>query len=147
VLLLRLQREGHVFDYFGVRTAEGNGVIHLAIRLRSKNRLEAKILRAHWLDIHKSPQLRIERVKSKDDLARYLQEQGTRTKRRRHGVAYEIARQDYYIAQMESRKWVFPGWRKVFRSHWSENWLNGPGQAREEWDKLMKKEREELNYA
>lgn len=118
------------------------------VRLLTKPRLEATVLRSYWIEIHRTKQLRIERVRKKEDLARYFQEQGTRRKvrKKRRDMAYELAKQHGIEAQFESRHWVFPGWAARFRSTYKGPWLN-QGDWLPAWEKIMLEEREKFKYA
>lgn len=106
----RMFRKGYNFDYYGLRTAEGCGVIHVI--LRSAKRINVNWLRLQWIELHNANQLWIREIKTSERLARYLQSQGD------FRIAGELCYQDGIVKQLQSKWWIYPGWYSRFKCFW-----------------------------
>jgi len=109
-LKMLLPRTAH----FHVITSEGNGVIHMILRLgRGENRLEIVPFRAWWKNLTGATQVRIIRVNNKKDLARYISDQ-----RHKKSLAGEFAWQDLIVTWGYSAGWLPLAFGKHFGRFW-----------------------------
>jgi hypothetical protein len=93
-------------------TSEGNGVIHMILRLgKDEQRIDKGELRAYWFDTHKAYEVDIQRVgteKEKENLARYISDQREGKK-----LGGEMAWQDKIVRWHWSKGWIPKGYGKV----------------------------------
>ena len=95
----RIRREYGSFEYFRVRTKEGNGVLHV---LATGSYIPQDWLSDAWCDIHKAKVVDIRLLKnSGNKLARYVISQYCTSQRLYDGYSY-------------SHNWVFPGFVRVW---------------------------------
>jgi len=100
--------------HFHVITKEGNGVIHMILRLgRGESRLEIKPFREWWKDYTGATQVKILKVTSKEDLARYISDQRYKKK-----LAGEFAWQDCMVSWGYSAGWLPLHFSKHFGKFW-----------------------------
>jgi hypothetical protein len=100
--------------HFHVITSEGNGVIHMILRLgRGESRLEIVPFRAWWKGLTGATQVKILRVNNKKDLARYISDQ-----RHKKALAGEFAWQDLIVTWGYSAGWLPPAFGKHFGRFW-----------------------------
>jgi len=103
--------------HFHVLTSEGYGVIHIIIRLVSPDkRLEIIPLRRWWKQYNKASQIKILRVHSQKDLARYIADQ--RTKK---SLAGEFSWQDGIISWGYAKGWLPKGFTRHFGRFWHKS--------------------------
>ena len=102
----RMFRKGYEFDYYGLRTDEGHGVIHVVIR--SGKRINISWLRLQWIELHNANQIWIKEVKNFEGIPKYLQSQAD------FRLGGEMAYQHNIIKQLQSKWWIYPGWNKTF---------------------------------
>jgi hypothetical protein len=102
-------------------TSEGNGVIHMILRLgKGESRLDIDVLREHWINLHKANQIKIKRVgKDPEKLIAYISDQ------RKKGLAGEVAWQDKMVRWHWSKGWIPTGFTKQFGKFWYESFLAG----------------------
>ena len=97
----RIRREYGLFEYFRVRTREGNGVFHV---LATGSYIPQDWLSDAWCDIHKAKVVDIRLLKnSGNKLARYVISQYCSSQRLYDGYSY-------------SQNWVFPGFVRVWHN-------------------------------
>lgn len=116
LLLKRLHRRGYKFDYYGVRTNEGHGVLHVVIRIRKgQMRLKIDEIRRMWVELHAAPQMRIEKIRKKTEMSNYMTQPDCRA---RAPISWEMSKQNHIISTFRSRWWLGPGWRQVSKPIW-----------------------------
>lgn len=86
------------FEYAGCRTDEGYGVLHLLV---CGGYLPVRWLRSLWVKIHGARQINIQKVGDRDRVAGYV-------------LGQYVGNQSKFIRMHVSRRWLFPGARKVF---------------------------------
>lgn len=129
VLKERIKREFGDFEYFKVRTNEGNGVIHILYRGRY---IPKWWLKNAWFDIHRTYIVDIRVVRGIKGLAKYVISQ------------YVCNQRSSYQRCSYSANWVFPGFakrwytiRRWFRQKDDKYWTYT--KAFEVWQKLLKR--------
>ena len=110
----RMFRKGYEFDYYGVRTNEGFGVIHVI--LRSGKRINISWLRLQWIELHNANQIWIKEIKNFKGIPKYLQSQGD------YRIAGEFCYQHGILKQLQSKWWIYPGWNKIFKQRWKNRY-------------------------
>lgn len=100
--------------HFHVTTSEGNGVLHIILRLgKGEKRLEIKPFRSWWFNYTGAKQVKIVRVNNKKDLAVYISDQ-----RHKKALAGEFAWQDLIVSWGYSKGWL----PKAFGKHFGRFW-------------------------
>ena len=123
-LWLHRQRPLAVWCY--VITREGNGVIHLVLRLgKGEKRLDAKETRAYWTALTGARQIKLVFVSEPLDLASYLADQ-----RRKKTLSGEFAWQDDMVRWRWSKGWLPKGFTRAFGRVWYRL-LSAPPHIRE----------------
>lgn len=99
-LAKRARRRYGKFEYFKIRTSEGNGVLHVLV---VSPYIPQTWLSYNWLDIHDSPIVDIRSVENREkQVARYIASQ-------------HLAGQDLYVRSSWSWGWVFKGFVKKWK--------------------------------
>lgn len=107
-----------------VATSEGNGVLHIILRLgKGEKRLEIKPFRSWWYNYTGAKQIKILRVGKKRDLARYIADQ-----RYKKDIAGEFAWQDMIVSWGYSKGWLPKTFGKHFGRFWYKSRDAGMGQ-------------------
>lgn len=100
--------------HFHVFTSEGYGVIHMIIRLGTKEkRIEVRELRHEWVRLHRAVQIKILRVDKHRDLARYISDQ-----RHKKSLAGEFCWQNLIQGWGYTKGWLPKGFGKAFGRFW-----------------------------
>ena len=100
--------------HFHVTTDEGNGVLHIILRLgKGEKRLEIIPFRKWWYNYTGAKQIKILRVSNKKDLARYISDQ-----RHKKALAGEFCWQDLIRSWGYSKGWL----PKAFGKHFGRFW-------------------------
>jgi len=100
--------------HFHVTTSEGNGVIHVILRLgKGEKRLEIIPFRSWWFNYTGAKQIKILRVSNKKDIARYISDQ-----RYKKDLAGEFCWQDCIQSWGYSKGWLPKGFGKQFGRFW-----------------------------
>ena len=115
-LLRWLRRNYPGIAHIHVLTDEGCGVAHIVVRLTYQTRnIDVRLLRSYWQRSHGATQLRIERVKDRDRLTRYLSEQAKKT------LAGELRHQPAITSWRYTRNWLPRGftraWGRFYQRH------------------------------
>lgn len=109
-----LQRQRSQSSHFHVITSEGHGVIHMILRLGKKEkRIEVKVLRAYWQNLHRAKQIKIIRISRREDMARYIADQ-----RQKKSLAGEFAWQHGITSWGWSKGWLPRGFTSYFGRFW-----------------------------
>jgi hypothetical protein len=90
-------------------TGEGNGVIHMVLRLKKGNRFSIKKSRAYWTNLTGAKQMSFLPVKKPKDLAAYMADQ-----RKKKRLAGEFAWQDFLKRWRWSKGWLPRGFTRSF---------------------------------
>lgn len=100
-----------------VATSEGNGVLHIILRLgKGEKRLEIIPFRSWWYNYTGAKQVKIIRVNNKKDLARYISDQ-----RHKKSLAGEFAWQDGIVSWGYSKGWLPKAFGKHFGRFWHKS--------------------------
>lgn len=134
-----LKRHYGKLAYMQVLTREGNGVIHLVVRLRHRQKnIDVRALRAFWQESHKATQIKVKRVQEskKEDLANYLSDQ-----RKKQKMGAEFSWQPQIIKWGWSEGWIPQGFTKKFGKWWQmfSRWCVPPGQRDKELHNWIQK--------
>lgn len=124
-MYLKRQRPGVCWIY--CMTMEGNGVIHMVLRLpmKSKN-YDVKELRRYWHNLTGATQIRIERVGGKrKNLANYLSDQ-----RKKRKMGSEMSWQDMIVSWGWSKGWIPKGFTKIFGRMYID-WIDAPEEVKQ----------------
>jgi hypothetical protein len=118
-----LQRERPLSSFIAVETNEGNGVIHLLIRLGKKEkRLDAKKEKEFWYHLTGADHVKFLPVKDKNGMANYMSNQT------KMSVGREFLHQDQIMRWWWTKGWIPTGFTKAFGRVWhdwrdEESWV------------------------
>jgi len=136
-LRMYLKRNRKGCSWIHVFTAEGHGVLHMVIRLRSRQRnLDIKEMKAYWKKLHKADQVTILRVRHANKLANYLSDQ-----RKKRKLGSEMSWQDLITSWHWSKGWIPTGFTKKFGRYWYDMETAGvPSEIRDKEIRILIKE-------
>lgn len=127
VLAKRIKRKwGIRFDYWKLRTSEGNGVLHI---IYAGSFIPVTWLKQNWIEIHRSPIVFIQKLRGKRKrMINYLMG---------HYLPAHAGDAGIYSRMSWSWGWVFRG----FAGAWRWFWRRGPTMTDTivEWNKLMRR--------
>lgn len=107
---LKIYRPKSSWCYCLTKEGRGKGVCHLVIRIgEGEHRLEVEDLRNQWKALTGARQIRIERVKSKEQLSQYMSDQ-----RQRKRMAKELLNQSDLIRWRWSQGWLPKGFTREY---------------------------------